>query len=136
MNVCTFSGRLARDAESRYTQSGKNVASFSIAVDFGFGQNKGTAFIDCTKWNCEKLVPYLTKGKAVIVSGEMQQDSWQDNNGNNRTKLKLNVQNFDFQTGDKQQQGNNRQQGNGGYQQNDSGPKFPSEASGLENVPF
>ena len=40
INVFTFVGRLGQDAELRYTQGGKAVASFSCAVNVGFGENK------------------------------------------------------------------------------------------------
>ena len=75
MNVCIFSGRLTKDAETRYTQSGKCVCSFGLAVDTGFGDNKKTVFLNCSVWNKEALAQYLTKGKPVIVHGEYTERS-------------------------------------------------------------
>lgn len=128
MNICTFSGRLTRDAELRYTTSGKGVVNFTLAVDFGFGENKGSAFIDCVKWNGEKLEPYLTKGKPVIVSGELQQESWQDKEGNKRSKLKLNIQSFDFQQGEKNQPAQRQEQERSSeFRETPTEETFPSE---------
>ena len=40
LNVCTFTGRLGRDAEQKYLSTGTAVLEFSIAVDTGFGDKK------------------------------------------------------------------------------------------------
>lgn len=104
MNVCIFSGRLTRDAETKYAQSGTAVSKFSIAVDSGFGDYKRTDFINCTLFKRENLAQYLTKGKPVILSGELQTEKWQDKDGNQKTGFSIIVRDIDFQTGDSAQQ--------------------------------
>lgn len=73
MKNITIAGRLGKNSETRRTQDGKPVTSFSVAVDDGYGQNKKTAWFDCSIWGDrgEKLAQYLTKGTAVAVSGEL-----------------------------------------------------------------
>ena len=73
MNSCNFIGRIGRDAVTRYTNAGKAVTGWSLAVDSGFGENKTTTWIDCTLWSerGEKLAPYLLKGSQVGVTGEI-----------------------------------------------------------------
>lgn len=73
MNSCNFIGRIGRDAVTRYTNAGKAVTGWSLAVDSGFGDNKTTTWIDCTLWGerGEKLAQYLTKGSQVGVTGEI-----------------------------------------------------------------
>jgi single-strand DNA-binding protein len=101
MNICTFSGRLTRDCESMTTQSGTTISKFSIAVDGGFGEHKRTDFINCKFFKREGLVAYLTKGKPVIVSGELQTEKWTDKQGVEKTGFSIICRDIDFQHGDK-----------------------------------
>lgn len=100
MNVCIFSGRLTRDAETRHTNSGTAVSSFTIAVDSGFGEHKRTDFIDCILWKREALAVHLTKGKPIMVSGELSLRKWQDKEGNNRISTEIICRDVDFQQGE------------------------------------
>jgi single-strand DNA-binding protein len=74
MNKVIILGRLTRDPEVRYTQTGKAVTSFTVAVDTGFGENKHTDFIPVIVW--EKLAETcgnnLGKGRRVLVEGRLQ----------------------------------------------------------------
>lgn len=74
MNKWIGIGRLTRDPEVRYTQAGKAVASFSLAVDSGFGDNKRTDFINVTCWvkMAEMVGNNLIKGIKVLVEGRLQ----------------------------------------------------------------
>src|SRR5690606_5253513 len=73
MNVFTAIGRVGKDAIVRYTQAGKAVAGWSLAVDDGWGQNKQTVWLDCSLWGdrAEKLAPYITKGAQIGVPGSI-----------------------------------------------------------------
>ncbi|MFT4179483.1 MAG: single-stranded DNA-binding protein [Thermomonas sp.] len=73
INICTFKGRIGRDAVTRYTQGGKAVTGFSLAVDIGWGDNKATLWIECNIWGerGEKLAQHLLKGTSPTVSGEL-----------------------------------------------------------------
>ena len=66
-------GRVGRDAQTRYTQSGKPVTGWPLAVDSGYGDNKQTLWIDCSAWGerWEKVAPYIVKGSQVQVQGEL-----------------------------------------------------------------
>ena len=86
LNQCNFIGRLGRDPETRYTQSGKAVASFSIACSEKRGGEGATEWVNVVAW--EKLAEicgqYLVKGSLVFISGRIQTRKWQDQNGNDR----------------------------------------------------
>lgn len=73
MNVFNAIGRVGKDAIVRYTQSGKAVAGWSLAVDDGWGENKQTVWLDCSLWGdrAEKLAPYITKGAQIGVTGSI-----------------------------------------------------------------
>jgi single-strand DNA-binding protein len=99
MNLCIFSGRITKDAETRYTQSGTPVSSFSIAVDCGFGEHKRTEFPRLVLWKRENLVKHLTKGKAISITCEMQERSWEDQDGQKRRQVEYVVKDLEFQQG-------------------------------------
>ena len=86
VNNCMFIGRLGRDPETRYTQSGKAVASFSLACSEKRGGEESTEWVNVVAW--EKLAEiagqYLTKGSLVFISGRMQTRKWQDKEGGTR----------------------------------------------------
>lgn len=73
MLTITAAGRVGKDAETRNTQGGEKVTSFSLAVDVRKGREKETAWVSCTIWGDrgEKVAPYLTRGTSVAVSGDL-----------------------------------------------------------------
>jgi single-strand DNA-binding protein len=73
MNNCAFVGRVGKDAVTRFTQGGKPVTGWSLAVDKGFGENKQTVWLDCTAWGerYEKVSPHIKKGDRLGVVGEL-----------------------------------------------------------------
>ena len=88
LNHIDIMGRLTRDPELRRTNSGKAVASFTVAVDrdFSQGDQKETDFIDCVAWQKtgEFVSKYFQKGSMIVVSGRLQIRSWTDKDGNKR----------------------------------------------------
>lgn len=69
----SIAGRCGRDAQYKQTQGGNELCSFTVAADVGFGDNKQTVWVDCTRWGkgAEGLSKHLLKGAAVAVTGEM-----------------------------------------------------------------
>ena len=86
VNSCNFIGRLGRDPETRYTQSGKAVASFSLACSEKRGGEESTEWVNVVAWEklAEIVGQYLTKGSLVFISGRMQTRKWQDKEGGTR----------------------------------------------------
>lgn len=89
-------GNLTRDPELRYTQSGMAVTDIGLAVnDRRKGDNgewiEETTFVDVTLWqrNAEVAGEYLTKGSPVLIEGRLKLDTWQGNDGQKRSKLKV-----------------------------------------------
>jgi single-strand DNA-binding protein len=98
-NKVILSGNLTKDPEVRYTASGTAVCNASMATDYGFGDNKGTAYVDLTIWGKrgEAFGTHLYKGDPAFVEGELRQESWEDRNtGAKRTKLSVTVQDWRF----------------------------------------
>ena len=86
LNRIILIGRLTKDPELRYTNSGAPVCSFTLAVDSGFGDNKRTDFINIVVWNKqgESCSQYLSKGKLAAVDGRLQIRNYDDRDGNKR----------------------------------------------------
>ena len=106
MNNYNFTGRLVRDQETRHTQSGMAICSFTVAVDYGYGDNKGSNFIRCSLFGKRAeggLPQYLVKGTQVAVSGELKVREYDDKEGNKRTSVEVSVDKLDL-IGGKQEQ--------------------------------
>ena len=88
MNKVILIGRLVKDPEMRYTQSGKGVCSFVLAVDRRFSkEGQQTAdFIPIVAWNklAEIVGDNLTKGRRISVEGRMQVRSYDAQDGTKR----------------------------------------------------
>ena len=70
MKVCTIIGRVTKDSQIQENERG-GFLKFSVAVDDGYGANKGTIFFD-VDYNRTGIAQYVTKGKQVGVSGELK----------------------------------------------------------------
>lgn len=100
MNVCIFSGRITKDAETSVANNGTTITSFTLAVDSGFGDRKRTDFIFCKAFKREALSSHLVKGKPVMVSGEYQEEKW-EKDGQKHSRVVILCRDIDFQQGDK-----------------------------------
>jgi len=85
-NKQTVIGNLARDAELKYTQSGKPVANFRVIANTGYGEHKHAEGFNIVVWGklAETLAQYLTKGKQVLVEGETRTRKFQGKDGQDR----------------------------------------------------
>lgn len=96
LSVAVLVGRLTRDAELKYTNSGQAVCHFAVATSTR--RKKGTEWVDeASFWDVdlwgkqgESINQYLTKGKLVAVEGTMRQDRW-DQDGQSRMKVIVNA---------------------------------------------
>ena len=93
MNFIAIHGRLVRDPEIRRTQSGVAVTNITVAVDRSYSADdeKVADFFDCVFWRqgAEFVSKYFSKGKEIIVQGEMQSRKWTDKEGNNRISWEI-----------------------------------------------
>ena len=88
LNTVILQGRLTNTPELKATTTGKNVTSFTLAVerDFSTGNEKETDFINIVAWNntAEFITKYFAKGKQIIIRGSLQVRKYQTQNGENR----------------------------------------------------
>lgn len=102
MNTVILMGRMTADPEIRRTQTGKDVMSFSVAIDRGYGDKKQTDFINCVAWeNTARFIgQWFLKGRLIALEGSLQTRSYEDKYGNKRTTTEVLVRQVHF-TGDK-----------------------------------
>jgi single-strand DNA-binding protein len=97
LNRVILIGRLTRDPEVRYTQSGKAVTSFDMAVDRP-GEKKETDFIPIVTWGklAETCGNYLNKGRLIALDGRMQIRAYETNDGQKRRVAEVIADNVRF----------------------------------------
>ena len=83
LNQCIFSGRLTDKPELRVTNTGKNVCSFSIAVNEGYGDNRKVTYPKITVWGkqAEYVAEYGEKGMLIEVVSKYNQKKYQNDKG-------------------------------------------------------
>lgn len=156
-NKIVLVGHLTRDIELRYTQSGAAIGSTGIAVTRKYTLNgekrEETCFIDITFFGKQAEIAnqYLGKGSKLLVEGRLKFDQWTDNNGQNRSKHTVAVENMEM-LGDAKQNNQGYQQGSYSNQrpqqkqpqrQQYSEPQYPEypdidsdEIDGTDEIPF
>ena len=102
-NKVLLMGNLTRDPELKRTSSDMAVAQIGMAVNRRYKDKTGeqreeTTFVDCEAWGktAETMAKYLSKGRPVFIEGRLKLDQWQDKDGNNRSKLKIVIESFQF----------------------------------------
>ena len=101
-NRVILAGNLTRDIELRETSGGASVADVGLAVNDRRKQGDDwvdeTSFIDLTLWGrtAENAAEYLSKGSPVLLEGRLKQDSWENESGEKRTKIKVVVDRLQF----------------------------------------
>lgn len=96
-NTTTLVGNVTRDPEIRYTPNGQTVVTFGIAVNRRW-QNKATneweeqvSFFDVKCWSqmAENVAESVHRGTRVVVSGRLEQRSWETDAGEKRSKIEV-----------------------------------------------
>lgn len=160
LNKIMLMGNLTRDPELRYLPSNAAVVQLGLAVnrrwkDAQGEQKEETTFVDCEAFGrtAEVLNQYLRKGRPVYLEGRLKLDQWQDKEGQNRSKLKVVVESFEFidgKSGDQQEaapagggygsRGGSAPAGKGGYEGRPAGGGRPErgdhEAVDDSSIPF
>lgn len=90
MNIAILQGRLVQDPQVRRTDSGKTCTSFTLAVERD-QKDRQADFLDCVAWQQtgDFVGKYFLKGDPILIQGSLQNRSWQDKQGNKRTKTEV-----------------------------------------------
>ncbi|MEJ7764623.1 MAG: single-stranded DNA-binding protein [Acidimicrobiales bacterium] len=96
-NTVTIVGNVTRDPELRYTPSGAALAAFGVAVNRVWtdkqtnDRKEQVSFFDVVCWRemADNVCESLSKGSRVIVTGRLEQRSWEDGDGNKKSKVEI-----------------------------------------------
>lgn len=99
-----ITGNITRDPELKTISTGTPVCTFSVAVNRVFRNSNGeqqesVSFIDCAAWGKlgEVIAQYAKKGTGILVSGRLDQRSWEDKEtGAKRSRVEIVVEDFNF----------------------------------------
>ncbi len=152
-NKVILIGRLGRDPELRYTQTGMPVANFPLATDESFVDRDGNRQ-ERTEWHrivvwdkqAETVANYLSKGRLVLVEGSIYTRKWQDSQGQDRYTTEIRAQRVIFLDSQKVVDLSEEERAKSETEEDifssesnsekDRGPIFPSETSDIDDVPF
>ena len=107
-NKAILMGRIAHNLELKTTPDGLSVLSFRIAVDRAYqaqGEERKTDFFNIVTWRstAEFIAKYFSKGRMIMVEGELQTRQYVDKNGSTQNVVELVVSSAHF-TGEKKEQ--------------------------------
>ena len=138
INSVVIVGRLTRDAELRYLNSGTAVASISIAVNRskkdGDQWISEANFFDVSYFGkgAEGIKPYLTKGTQIAVQGSLRQDRW-EKDGQKFSRVNILADSIELLgSRSSSSQNNGNSDSFGGYQQRASYSQNQSSGGGYE----
>ena len=103
INIVIMAGNLTQAPEVRYTPQGTAVAQFRLAVNRTFRTKEGqqkeeVCFVDVETWGrqAETCGEYLKKGRSVLVEGRLVLDTWENKEGQKRSKHKVRANRVQF----------------------------------------
>jgi len=138
LNKVQLMGNITRDPEVRYTPKGTAVTDISLAINRSFNSDDGerreeTTFVDITFWGrqAEVIGEYMKKGRPLYVEGRLQLDSWEDKTtGQQRSRLKVVGENFQFLGGREEGGGGGGSGGGGGQSRSAAQAPYSSGGGG------
>ena len=100
----TFVGRLGRDPETRYTSGGQSVTDVALASNHGFGEKQSTTWVKAVFWgkSGETIAQHCQKGDQLLVSGDLYEDTFTTQQGEQKKSLKMDGRSFEFVGGKKE----------------------------------
>lgn len=137
-NHTGLQGRLTADPELRYTPSGVAITSFRLASDTGRKSKDGkkiTNFIDCVAWRAqaEFVSKYLSKGRLVLVEGELTSRNYDDKDGNHRKATEITVSSVHFCDSKKDGQSGDHQDAGGDFADSGGYPEGSGDFAELDD---
>ena len=126
-NKVLLMGNLTRDVQLKSLPSGQPVAEIGIAINRKYKTKDGqdreeVTYVDCECWGprAEVINKYFSKGKPIFIEGRLRLDSWEDKDGQKRSKMRVVIDDFQFVEG---------RGGGGGAGAADDGGYAPSRSS-------
>jgi len=131
-------GRLVQDPERKTTNSGKAFSQGSLAWSSGFGDKKKSQFVSYVCWGktSELLVQFCKKGDRIFITGDLVQNSWEQD-GQKKTNHSIQINGIRFVQTAKDNQGNQNAQASQPPQAEQSFQSFGnSQSISDDDIPF
>ena len=98
MNKVILIGRITKDIELRTVNTDKSVATYTLAIDRGYGDKKETDFINCVTWEkqAENIAKYCSKGSLIAIEGRMSNRSYDAKGGTKKYVTEVVTSNVQF----------------------------------------
>jgi single-strand DNA-binding protein len=136
-------GNITRDPELRSTPSGTQVCGFSVAVNRNYKDGSGeqkenVSFFDCSAWgkSGELIAQYAKKGSGILVSGRLEQRSWEDKEGQKRSRVEIVVEDFNFVGGGNGSEGGSSSSKSAAASSDVAPDDISDEPIDLSEIPF
>ena len=142
MNQINIIGRIGKEVELKYLASGSALANFSIAVNQDYKKQDGTK-VEKTSWfditafgkTAENVNTFFNKGSMIGITGELEQQTWDAQDGSKRSKVVIKLQSFTFIDKKADNQGGGYNQPSSQPQQNDNNQQYNQPQQHNYNVP-
>jgi single-strand DNA-binding protein len=140
LNSVALVGRLTRDAELKYTNSGLQICRLSIANNYRRKQNEQwieeTNFFDCFMMGrrAEAIHKYLTKGTQIAIDGSLRFSKW-ESDGQTRSKVEVMINDIQLFGGTRGGYGDGGS-GGGDRHESDRGSNDTPASDFEDDVPF
>ena len=130
MNSTQLVGRLTKDIDLKFTESGTAVGNFTLAVNRSFKNEQGEReadFINCVIWRkaAENLAQFTRKGSQIGIEGRIQTRNYENNQGQRVYVTEVVVNNFHLL--ESKPKGDNQQGNQQGFQQGNQGFEQPNQ---------
>jgi single-strand DNA-binding protein len=142
LNKVFLIGNLTSDPELRHTPGGVPVADLTIAINREYSSKDGerkteVTYIDLVVWSrlAENCTQYLAKGRPIMVEGRLQLDTWENQQGEKRSKLRVVAENIQF-LGGKPREGSEEKTAKPRELAHANEDASPTENIGEDDIPF
>ena len=151
-NLAIIMGHLGGDPDIRYTQSGDCVANMSVALSRRWKDNDGewqekTTWVKVVAWKylAERAGEKLQKGDPVFVKGRLDEQEWEDQDGNQRRAMRIIADDLqplhgrksdNNENGDRGNNGRNNSRNSSNSRRSDPPPRSTSSYDADEDIPF
>jgi single-strand DNA-binding protein len=105
-NKVLLMGNITRDVQLKQTSGNQSVVEIGVAVNRKYKTKDGqereeVTFVDCECWGprAEVIAKYFTKGKPIFIEGRLKLDTWEDKDGQKRSKMRVMIEDFQFVEG-------------------------------------
>ena len=137
MNSVNMIGNLVRDVDIKYGPTGTAIGKTAIALNERYKDEERVSFVDLTVFGktAENMNTYFRKGSKIGITGRIQQERWEAQGGEKRSKVGVIVERFSFVTSRSDDNNNSNQGNEGGYDNPPNSQAYQEAVRNQQNPP-